>query len=151
MTVDDKRADYARSPLAKKLGIREGLRIALVNEPSHYFDLFSDLPPSLRIVRDRGVKKDLIHYFARSGEELRADLPALRGEIEENGAIWISWRKGRRAAEGALGEEDVRHIALANGLVDVKVCSVDDSWSALKLVVRLRDRSGSRGIGRGTG
>ena len=133
-------AGYSQSPLAKKPGIKPGFRIRLVNVPTHYFSLFSDFPDEVQQLKDKKSRKDLIHYFSTKSEQLENDMPALRKEIEENGMIWISWPKKSSKVETDLDENVVRNIALYNGLVDVKICAVDETWSALKLVIRLKDR-----------
>jgi hypothetical protein len=136
-----KSAGYSGTPLARKLGIRSGSRIRLVNQPGHYFALLADMPADVRIVKEKKTKKDLIHYFATSLSRLEADIGGLRKEIEANGAIWVSWPKKSSGISTDLDENVIRNAALKNKLVDVKVCAVDDVWSALKLVIRLKDRS----------
>ena len=135
-----KTSGYSGTPLAKKLGIKPGFRIRLINEPDHYLDLIADFPANARILREKKSKKDLIHYFALSAARLEGDIKALRGEIEENGAIWVSWPKLSAKIKTDLNENLVRTIALKHRLVDVKVCAIDETWSALKLVIRLADR-----------
>lgn len=139
MKAGDKTAGYSGTPLAKKLGIKEGFKVKLVNQPDHYFDLFSDLP-NIQLVKDNKTKKDLIHYFTTSANSLKKDLPQLRDEIEPNGIIWISWPKKSSKVATDVDEHLVRDLALNTKLVDVKVCAVDEVWSGLKLVIRLKDR-----------
>src|ERR1017187_5691441 len=86
-------AGYSGTPLAKKLGIREGFTIKLVNQPDYYFKLFLDFPTGVKIIADRKVKKDFIHYFTSSAFQLEKDIKLLRQEIVANGMIWISWPK----------------------------------------------------------
>ena len=133
-------AGYSGTPLAKKLGIKPGLSIRLVNPPDHYAELFSDLPADFKELKDKKVKKDFIHYFTKSVVQLKKDLQQLRQEINENGMIWISWPKKASGVPTDLTEDIIRMLALANGLVDVKVCAVDEIWSGLKLVIPLKDR-----------
>jgi len=135
-----KTAGYSGTPLAKKLGIKRGFKIKLVNQPKHYFGMLADLPTDIRILKDSKTKKDLIHYFTASAAELNASIRGLRLEMEENGALWISWPKKAAKMQTDLNENVVRDIALKTGLVDVKVCAVDEVWSGLKLVIRLKDR-----------
>jgi hypothetical protein len=135
-----KSSGYSGTPLAQKLGIRRNSRIRLVNQPDHYFDLFTDLPPDIKILRAGKTKKDLIHYFATSVSQLETDIKGLREEMEDDGAIWISWPKKAAKIETDLNENIVRDIALKNKLVDIKVCAIDEVWSGLKLVIRLKDR-----------
>jgi len=131
---------YSRTPLAKKLGIKNNFKLKLVHQPDYYFKLFTDLPPDIKLVKDNKSKKDFIHYFTKSAAQLQKDIKTLRQEIEENGIIWISWPKKASKVETDVTENIVRDLALKNGLVDVKVCAVDEIWSGLKLVIRVKDR-----------
>jgi hypothetical protein len=131
---------YSGTPLAKKLGIKNNFRIKLVGQPDHYFKLFSDWPEGVKEVKGNKVKKDFIHYFTKEADKLNADIKGLKNEIEPNGMIWISWPKKAAKIETDVTEDAVRNIALKNGLVDIKVCAVDEIWSGLKLVIRVKDR-----------
>jgi hypothetical protein len=131
---------HSGTPLAKKLGIRGNSRVRLINQPSHYFRLLTDLPPGVRFARTTSATVDLIHYFAVNTATLEKDLPSLKKAIGESGVIWVSWPKKSSKMKADLGEDIIRAIALKNGLVDVKVCAVDEVWSGLKLVIRLKDR-----------
>lgn len=131
---------YSRTPLAKKLGIKEHSKIKLVNQPGHYFDLFSDLPLTIKHINNAKTKKDFIHYFTKETKTLQRDIVSLRNEIEPNGMIWISWPKKASKIPCDITENVIREIALKNGLVDVKVCAVDEVWSGLKLVIPVKNR-----------
>jgi len=131
---------YSGTPLAKKLGIKEGFKIRLENQPEYYFDLFTDMPLNVQITNDKNVKKDLIHYFTKGVKELRDDIQSLRSEIEANGTIWISWPKKASKVPTDITEDIIRKLALSNGLVDIKVCAVDEIWSGLKLVIPVKAR-----------
>lgn len=133
-------AGYSGTPLAKKLGIREGFRIRLFNAPPHYLSLFGDMPEKVIFLTDKKSSKDLVHYFAKNLALLEKDIISLRNEIFPNGAIWVSWPKKSARIETDVTENLIRNIALHNGLVDIKVCAVDETWSALKLVIPLKDR-----------
>ncbi|HLT73407.1 MAG TPA: hypothetical protein VKZ75_12180 [Cyclobacteriaceae bacterium] len=135
-----KQSGYSGTPLAKKLGIKPKFRIRLFNPPDYYFKLFTDLPPGITELKDKKSKKDFIHYFATRAAQLKKDIKQLRREIEENGMIWISWYKKSAKMETDLDENIIRAIALNNGLVDVKVCAIDEMWSGLKLVIPVKDR-----------
>lgn len=87
-----------------------------------------------------GVGVDLYHLFTRSRRELASRLPAAMASIRQNGMIWVSWPKKASGVTSDVAEDDVRRIALPLGLVDVKVCAVDDTWSGLKLVIRRENR-----------
>jgi len=131
---------YSGTSLAKKLGIKPGFKIRLFNQPDYYYNLFSDLPTDIKELTDKKIKKDFIHYFSKSAALLNKEIKQLRQEIEQNGMIWVSWPKQASKIETDLTENIIRDIALKNGLVDVKVCAVDETWSGLKLVIRLKDR-----------
>lgn len=135
-----KTTGYSGTPLARKLGIKEGFKIRLVDQPDYYFDLFADLPETLNILKDKKIKKNLIHYFTKSAAALRKDIVALRNEIEPNGMIWISWPKKASKIATDITEDTIRELALKNGLIDIKVCAVDETWSGLKLVIPVKDR-----------
>lgn len=135
-----KTAGYSGTPLAKKLGIKENSKIRLVNEPEYYFGLFTDFPFTVTVVKDKKVKKDLIHFFTKREAELRKEIINLKNEIAPNGIIWISWPKKASGVETDMNENIVRELALKNGLVDIKVCAVDEVWSGLKLVIPVKDR-----------
>lgn len=133
-------AGYSGTPLAKKLGIKEGSKIRVVNQPEDYFELFENMPANVEVLTDKKIKKDLVHYFTKKAKDLHRDIISLKNEIEGNGMIWISWPKKSSKVETDLTEDIVRGIALANGLVDIKVCAIDETWSALKLVIPVKDR-----------
>ena len=132
---------YSGTPLAKKLGIKEGFTIRLVNEPANYFDLFTDLPGNIKMLKDKKIPKELVTIFQASLQSLKQDIGSLKNEIFPNGIIWISWPKKAAKIETDITEDVIRDVALANGLVDVKVCAIDETWSGLKLVVPLKDRT----------
>ena len=136
-----KTTGYSGTSMAKKLGIKKGFKMRLINTPDYYYDLFSDLPTDIKELVDKKSKKDFIHYFAENTAQLNKDIKQLRKEIEENGMIWVSWYKKSAKIETDLNENIIRDIALNNGLVDVKVCAIDEIWSGLKLVIRLKDRT----------
>lgn len=131
---------YSGTPLAKKLGIKAGFKIAVINTPDHYFDLMPGLPLNVFVVNDKKVKKNFIHYFTKEAAELASDIKNLKDQVEPTGMIWISWPKKTSKVPTDITEDVVRNLALANGLVDIKVCAVDEVWSALKLVIPVKDR-----------
>lgn len=131
-------AGYSGTPLAKKLGIKEGFTIALINQPEYYFSLFTDFPENVKVINKTGV--DLVHYFASEEKKLQKDIGQLKNRIQPNGVIWISWPKKSSNVVTDVTEDVIRSIALKNGLVDIKVCAVDETWSGLKLVIPLKDR-----------
>lgn len=123
--------------LAQKLGIKEGMRIKLVNRPDYYESLFTSFPEVQLKVRG---KIDFIHFFCDSRSTLIKRLPVFLRQIEQNGMIWVSWPKKASKVISDMSEDHIRDYALEIGLVDVKVCSVNDVWSALKLVIPLKFR-----------
>ncbi|HEX5026667.1 MAG TPA: hypothetical protein VFV68_15410 [Agriterribacter sp.] len=131
---------YSGTPLAKKLGIKAGFTVRLVHEPPYYFELFTDIPEDVKFLTEKKTKKNLVHYFTKKSSELNSDIIALRHEIHPNGMIWISWPKKASKIVTDLTEDVVRALALSNGLVDIKVCAVDETWSGLKLVIPVKDR-----------
>ncbi|HEY9167538.1 MAG TPA: DUF3052 family protein [Candidatus Kryptonia bacterium] len=133
-------AGYSGTPLVDKLGLKENFKIRIVNRPGYYFDLLPRLPKGIRILTDRKTKKDQVHYFVKESKELMRAIPALKDEIEQNGTIWISWPKKSSGVETDVTEDVVRKSALSNGLVDVKVCAIDEMWSGLKLVIPVKNR-----------
>jgi hypothetical protein len=135
---------YSGTPLAKKLGIKDGFKIRLINQPDYYFDLFDDLPKNIEIINDTKLKKNFIHYFAKQSIDLSNDIICLRNEIAANGMIWVSWPKKSSKIVTDVTEDTVRDLALSNGLVDIKVCAVDEIWSGLKLVIPVKERNSSR-------
>ena len=134
-------AGYSATPLAKKLGIKDGFVIRLVGQPAYYFDLFEDMPLNIQILDDTTKAKNLIHYFTRQADDLRRDIPLLKREIQTNGMIWISWPKKASKISTDITEDVIRNLALSNGLVDIKVCAIDEIWSGLKLVIPVKDRA----------
>ncbi len=130
---------YSGTPLEKKLGLQPGMRICLLHEPRYYRALFSQWPSDMSTVPEPD-DVDLVHYFASGYEPFAADLPILKNGIRKNGMIWISWPKKSSRQPTDLTEDRIRDLALQSGLVDVKVCSVDETWSALKLVIPLKSR-----------
>ena len=132
-------AGYSGTPLAQKLGIKDGFHISLINAPDHYLDLFTDLPPDLYFERDT-VNVDFIHFFTKSQAEYESLLPSIKSQIKPNGMIWVSWPKKASKVPTDITEDMIRNYAIKIGLVDIKVCAVDEIWSGLKLVIPVKDR-----------
>jgi hypothetical protein len=130
---------YSGTPLAKKLGIKAGFHIKLVNAPENYFNLFTDLPGNLIFTND-DIKKDLIHFFTKQEDEFISNLPLLKDQIKANGIIWVSWPKKASKIVTDITEDKIRNYAIQTGLVDIKVCAVDEIWSGLKLVIPVKNR-----------
>lgn len=138
---------YSGTPLTKKLGIKEGFGVLTVDAPDNYFSLVEPLPARTDVtnVDVHGLTKakagvDIIHLFTNGRDDLFRLLPLLQRLIKQDGSIWVSWYKKAAKLPTELTEDTVREAALPLGLVDVKVCAVDDKWSGLKLVIRKENR-----------
>ena len=125
----------------KKLGIKEGFRMCAVEAPDDYLSLLGPLPDGVSQHALAEADLDFVHLFATSEAELRHELERARGRIVQNGMIWISWPKKASGVPSDLDGNVVRGVGLSSGLVDVKVCAVDDTWSGLKFVIRREDRT----------
>ena len=112
----------------------------MINKPNYYFNLFTDLPTNIKILTDKKSKKDFIHLFVKSMNELQKNIQTIKNEIEQDGIIWISWYKKSAKIPTDVTEDKIRATALVNGLVDIKVCAVDEVWSGLKLVIPVKNR-----------
>jgi hypothetical protein len=131
---------YSGTPLPKKLGIKEGHRVAFPSAPDGFRELLGDLPEGVSVrPRARGPL-DVIVFFTRRRAELERRLPALRRAMDPAAGLWIAWPKRSAGVEADLTEDDVRELGLANHLVDNKVCAIDETWSGLRLVIRREDR-----------
>ena len=129
-------AGYSGTPLAKKLGFKDGHRVRIKNAPDNYLDLVSPTPEHVQISKNFRKDVDIFHFFTRSSSELSSEPPKLMSAIDQNGMIWISWPKKSSGVASTVTEDTIRTVALPLGLVDVKVCAVDETWSGLKLVIR---------------
>ncbi len=133
-------AGYSKHSLGEKLGIKEGFRIAIVNSPANYRASLGELPKRVTAVGKPEAEMDLIQCFVKNKREAASTISALKHNISPRGALWVSWPKGSSGVSTDLNENVVREIGLKSGLVDVKVCAVDETWSGLKFVYRLKDR-----------
>ena len=133
-------AGYSGTPLVKKLGIGPDARIATYGIPDHYWALLGELPPGARPASARDADIEFSHVFATRRDDLLEGLEAARRRMSQDGMIWLSWPKKGSGVETDLDGNVVRGIGLDSGLVDVKVCAVDDTWSGLKFVIRIEDR-----------
>lgn len=133
-------AGYSQTPLIKKLGLKEGSRIIILNAPENYSQTLGELPPAVFVADTLTGPLDFIHFFTTRREALAAEFPRLKQTLAPNGMLWISWPKRSSKVETDLTEDIIRAIGLENGLVDVKVAAVDEVWSGLKFVYRLKDR-----------
>lgn len=129
-------AGYSTTPLAKKLGFKIYSRVRISNAPDNYLELVA--AGSVGVTISNKIRKniDIWHIFTCSEAQLQARLPDMMRTIRQNGMIWVSWPKKSSGVASTVTEDTVRRLALPLGLVDVKVCAVDEIWSALKLVIR---------------
>ncbi len=133
-------AGYSGTPLVKKLGIKPGFRIAFVNAPPGFTKQL-DLPAGVTINSRSRQSLDFAQLFVKREKELTREFSKYAKRLNPSGMIWVSWPKKSSGVATDLPEGTVRAIGLAAGLVDVKICAVDDVWSGLKFVFRLRDRA----------
>jgi len=133
-------AGYSNKPLVDKLGIRPGARLVLLALPPGYSRTLGLLPRGVIVGKTLRGTFDFIQIFVTKRRDLERRFAALAKALEPDGMLWVSWPKKASGVPTDVTENDVREIALAGGLVDVKVCAVDETWSGLKLVRRLKDR-----------
>lgn len=131
---------YSGTPLARKLGLEPGLEAVVLHSPRPYEELVTPLPEGVKVRHRLHPGAEFIHFFSRSLSDLARRFPGLASALADSGSLWISWPKKSSALASDLDENVVREIGLATGLVDVKVCAVDDDWSGLKFVRRLVNR-----------
>ena len=135
-------AGYSGTPLVKKLGVKEGHRVAWLAAPEQFDGLVGELPDGVDVQRRLGGDVDLLVQFTTSRAELEQRLPRLRAAVFPAGTAWVAWPKRSSGVATDVTEDVVRELALPLGLVDVKVIAVDETWSGLKLVVRKELRRG---------
>ena len=133
-------AGYSGTPLAKKLGVKEGFLVLGIHPPDNYKQLLDPLPAGVSLLLSAKHDIDLIHLFTNSREELFRLLAESKHLIKQNGSIWVSWYKKAAKLPTEITEDTIREAAFPLGLVDVKVCAVDEKWSGLKLVIRKENR-----------
>jgi len=129
-------AGYSGTPLAKKLGIREGTNIVVVDAPKDYLDLLDPLPARVKFSSKVDRITDIVHIFTASRSDLSITLAKFRELLDPRAMVWVSWPKKASKVPTDITEDVIRQVALPLGFVDVKVCAVDQTWSGLKLVVR---------------
>lgn len=133
-------AGYSGTPLVKKMGIKSGQRLIILGAPDSYDHTLGDLPAGIEIAGELTATFDFIHLFTTERGELESRFPDLKRALAHDGMLWVSWPKKAAKMATDLDENIIRDIGLANGLVDVKVAAVDERWSALKFVYRVKDR-----------
>ena len=135
-----KTAGYSGTPLAKKLGIKDGMRLAALNAPKGYVAWLQGLPRGAKVVSEVAKDAAAVHIFATERLKLERALLRLRTTIDQAGFVWVSWPKKSSGVATDITEDVIREVALPMGFVDVKVCAVTDTWSGLKLVIRKTER-----------
>ncbi|RIV89361.1 DUF3052 family protein [Aurantiacibacter zhengii] len=129
-------SSYSDTPLAKKLNLRDGQRVWFDRMPESVEDEIADYALDLTLVASPQEGVDAAHIFVTERDRLAALLETLRASIASDGQIWVSWPKKAAGADTDISEDTIRELGLPLGLVDTKVCAVDDVWSGLKLVIR---------------
>jgi hypothetical protein len=133
-------AGYSGTPLPKKLGIKEGCRLALIAAPGGFDRTLGELPDGVQTRSSARGSLDVVLFFTASRAALERRVGSLKRAIFPDGGLWVAWPKRASGLETDLTEDVVRGIALERGLVDNKVCAIDDTWSGLRLVYRVADR-----------
>ncbi len=139
MTVMANSNGYSNTPLIKKLGLTFQDRVWLINPLINYEELL-DIDFSQVNFAGEMEDADFIHWFVQSVAELKEKFPEIQKRLASQGMLWVSWPKQSSSLKTDVNENVIREVALENGLVDVKVCAIDENWSGLKLVYRLTDR-----------
>lgn len=137
-------AGYSGTPLAKKLGIVASARVHIVGGPGNYESLLTPLPEGVRFAARVDETVDVVHLFCKRRADLERRLRSILPKIRPDATIWVSWPKKASGEATDITENTIREVALPLGLVDVKVCAVDATWSGLKLVVRVANRPSER-------
>ncbi len=131
---------YSGTPLPKKLGLKEGGTMVLLNAPPSMEQLLVPLPAGATLVSKLAASNDLVLLFCKEAAALKKALPAVSKKLHADGSLWISWPKKSSKLFVDLTEDGIRTVVLPTGLVDVKVCAVNEDWSGLKLMVRREKR-----------
>jgi hypothetical protein len=135
-------AGYSGTPLTKKLGIKAGHFVGLLNAPDDFESLLKNLPSDVAILRGLAGAStfDVVLCFISDAKQLRATFPRCVKKLATNGGLWVAWPKKASGIPTDLTENVIRIFGLDTGLVDNKVCAIDDTWSGLRFVIRLKDR-----------
>jgi Protein of unknown function (DUF3052) len=137
-------AGYSGTPLPQKLGIKPESRVALVSAPDGFDETLGELPERVEVRSRARGPLDVIVYFTTSESDLRRRFDVLAKALDPAGALWVAWPKRSSGGRTDMTEDKVRDVALPKGLVDNKVCAIDETWSGLRLVIRKENRPGAR-------
>jgi hypothetical protein len=138
-------AGYSGTPLIRKIGIKPGHRIHLHDHPVTFLRDLGELPEAVRIEDRLASDTDVMVCFVETQAQLKKQFTRLADKLASDGMLWIAWPKRASGKPTDLTEDVVRTIGLKAGLVDVKVCAIDEVWSGLKFVIRLKDRAKAAG------
>lgn len=127
-------------PLWKKLGLKNDLKVAVINCPSDYHQMIGHESPRFRNWSLKVGDLDMTHIFAHKFEDVSKYVPIAKEKIKRDGKVWVSWPKKSSKLHAGFTEDHIRELAIEQGLVDTKVCRVDDDWSGLMLVIPKKDR-----------
>lgn len=133
-------AGYSGTPLPKKLGIKDGARVALVAAPAGFPRLLVPMPDDVEVREHARGKLDVIVFFATRERELVRRIPAFRRAMQSDGGLWVAWPKKKSGVATDLTFDPVQQTGLDAGLVDNKVCAIDETWSAVRFVIPVADR-----------
>jgi hypothetical protein len=136
-------AGYSSTPLPRKLGIKSGFRVAFLHAPNGFARTLGELPEGVRVTTQVRTESDLAVLFVTTAAALRREFPRLVPRISTNGMLWVAWPKRASGLETDLSFDVVQRAGLMTGLVDTKICAIDDTWSGLRFVRRLEDRKAS--------
>lgn len=127
---------YSGTPLVKKLGFAPDMSVVLLHAPPNFSELLGEIPSGVKVSRRLTGSADVVLIFAQYTADLSAKVPALKSAVAPDGMVWVVWPKRASKMPTDLTENVIREIVLPTGLVDVKVCAIDETWSGLKLVIR---------------
>ena len=133
-------AGYSKTPLAQKLGIKPGTKVAALDAPAGYRKLLAPLPANVSFTDKAPAGVGFVHLFVTERRVLEKELKRLRKVLDDAGVLWISWPKKASGVASDITEDVIREVCLPLGLVDIKVCAVDETWSGLKLMIRREER-----------
>jgi hypothetical protein len=136
MSAPAQPAGYSGTPLVRKLGFKPGMRAHYVAAPEGFDALLGELPDGVRVLARAAPELDLVVLFVTTRAELQRRLAGLHAKLAQDGMVWVAWPKRASNLPTDMTEDVVRDVALPRGLVDVKVCAIDETWSGLKLVIR---------------